>query len=273
MTANPRVSIVLPVWNGARFLEDTLSSLRIQSSGDYELIIIDDGSDDATPQILRRAAQADRRVNLITNSRRSGMGYVFNQGIGAATGEYIARMDADDIAHPERLARQVDFLDTNRDVVVVGSQVQLIDVRGEPLGIRRYPLGNDALRRAMARYSPFAHPATMYRRRIVADLGGYEPRWAPAEDLDLWIRLARRGDLANHPDALLSYRVHGDSVSSRQGLRMQIQSTRVRINGVKYHGFFMNYLDMFLSVAQLCAVPLPYAYRMRLFAFYRRILG
>ena len=270
---NPRVSIVLPVWNGALFLEEALTSLRSQSLGGFELIIIDDGSDDGTPEIIRRVASVDNRIKLITNKRQSGMGRVFNQGIRAATGEYIARMDADDIAHPERLARQVEFLDTNRDVGVVGSQILLIDARGASLGTRRYPVGNDALRRAMARYSPFAHPATMYRRRLVTDLGGYDSRWAPAEDLDLWIRMSRLGELANHSDALLSYRLHGGSVTSRQGVRMQLQSTRVRMNGVKHHGLRMSFLDLFLAVAQLCVTPLPYTQRMELFTFYRHFFG
>jgi len=264
---------VLPVWNGAQFLGDALASLRNQSLGDFEVIIIDDGSDDGTPEIVRNEVSADHRINLITNNRRSGMGHVFNQGIGAARGEYIARMDADDIAHPDRIARQVDFLDIHRDVGVVGSQILLIDACGASLGIRRYPVGDDDLRRAMSRYSPFAHPATMYRRSLVADLGGYHSQWAPAEDLDLWIRLSRLGQLANHPDTLLSYRLHGSSVTSRQGLRMQIQSTRVRINGVRHHGLRMSFLDVFLAVAQLCAAPLPYTQRMKLFALYRRIFN
>lgn len=273
VVVNPRVSIVLPVWNGARYLEGTLSSLRSQTMGDYELIIIDDGSDDGTSAILSKGAQVDHRIKLITNRRRSGMGFVFNQGIGLATADYVARMDGDDIAHPERLARQLDFLEANSGVVIVGSQIQLIDSLGALLGIRRYPLSDIDLRRAMARYSPFAHPATMYRRRAVLDLGGYDSRWAPAEDLDLWIRLSRVGELANLPDTLLSYRLHGESVTSRQGLRMQAQSARVRINGVKRHGLRMSFFDVVLATAQLFAAPLPYSKRMELFAFYRRLLG
>ena len=273
VVVNPRVSIVLPVWNGARYLEGTLSSLRSQTMGDYELIIIDDGSDDGTSAILSKGAQVDHRIKLITNRRRSGMGFVFTQGIGLATADYVARMDGDDIAHPERLARQLDFLEANSGVVIVGSQIQLIDSLGALLGIRRYPLSDIDLRRAMARYSPFAHPATMYRRRAVLDLGGYDSRWAPAEDLDLWIRLSRVGELANLPDTLLSYRLHGESVTSRQGLRMQAQSARVRINGVKRHGLRMSFFDVVLATAQLFAAPLPYSKRMELFAFYRRLLG
>jgi len=273
MNRNPRVSVVLPVWNGAQFLGDALASLRTQSLGDFEVIVIDDGSDDVTPEIIRNEASGDHRISLITNIRRSGMGHVFNQGIRAAKGEYIARMDADDIAHPDRFARQVDFLDSNRDVGVVGSQILLIDACGASLGIRRYPVGDNDLRRAMARYSPFAHPATMYRRRLVTDLGGYDSRWAPAEDLDLWIRMSRLGELANHPDTLLSYRLHGGSVTSRQGVRMQFQSTRVRINGVRHHGLRMSFLDLFLALAQLCVTPLPYPQRMELFTLYRRIFN
>lgn len=267
-----RVSIVLPVRNGEKHLLAALNSIQNQTFQLYELIIINDGSIDNTAEIIRQTSVNDHRITIINNSCSMGMGYVFNQGIHVSQGEYVARMDADDIAHPDRLAKQVDFLDANRDVVVVGSQLTLINEMGNLIGTRSYPLCDHDLRRVMARFSPFAHPATMFRRTLVAGLGGYDPRWAPAEDLDLWIRMSKHGKLANLPDALLSYRIHGESVTARDGYKMHLLSARVRINGVRYHDLVMSKFDIFLSIVQLAIAPLPFRWRMVFFGLYRHVI-
>ncbi len=267
---NPRVSVVLPVLNAATYLRAALRSLSEQSFSDYELVVIDDGSTDQSGAIIDAAAQLDPRVRVIRNKMSIGMGHVFNLGLFAAKGEYVARMDGDDVAHPERLARQVAFLDAHPEVVVVGAQVELIDVSGSVVGTRSYLVDDGPLRRAMARVSPFAHPVTMFRRELAVHLGGYDVRYAPAEDLHLWVRLAKCGLMANLPDVLLRYRVHDGSVTARQGLRMQWQSLRVRLLAARRHGLQMNRVDAFLAVAQLGAAPLPYRLRMALFEWYRR---
>jgi len=268
-----RVSIVLPVRNGEKHLLAALNSIQNQTLQIFEIIIINDGSTDNTAEIVRQASVHDHRIIIINNSSRIGMGYVFNQGIHVAQGEYVARMDADDIAHPDRLAKQVDFLDANRDVIVVGSQLTLINEVGNLIGTRSYPLCDHDLRRVMARFSPFAHPATMFRRALVVGLGGYDPRWAPAEDLDLWIRMSKYGKLANLPEALLSYRIHGESVTARDSYKMHLMSARVRINGVRNHALLMSKFDIFLNIVQLAIAPLPFRWRIALFGLYRHVIS
>ena len=266
----PRVSVVMPVWNAAPYLRTALKSLSGQSFADYELIIIDDDSTDGTAAIVHDMAKSDPRVRVIRNQSRVGMGHVFNQGLFAAVGHYVARMDGDDVAHPERLARQVAFLDAHPGVVVVGAQLELIDASGKLVGSRSYPVSDASLRRAMVRVSPFAHPVTMFRREVAVHLGGYDARYAPAEDLHLWVRLSSRGQMANLPDVLLRYRLHDRSVTARQGMRMQWQSLRVRLLARRQFGMRFSLVDVVLAFAQLWASPLPYRLRMALFDRYRQ---
>jgi len=270
---SPRVSVVMPVWNASKYLTAAMHSIAGQSFSDYELIIVNDGSTDETETIIAEFARLDSRIILVQNKSRLGMGHVFNQGIFAARGEYIARMDGDDISHRDRFMRQVSYLDAHPKVVVVGGQIELIDSRGVVTGARAYPIYDHELRRAMARVSPFAHPVTMFRREVAINLRGYDVRYAPAEDLHFWVRFASLGLLANLPETLLRYRVHGGSVTAKHGMRMQWQSLRVRLLAWRRYGLPMTPADMALAVVQLGAAPLPFRVRVALFDRYRESLS
>jgi glycosyltransferase involved in cell wall biosynthesis len=225
MAGAPQVSVALPVFNGGAFLVPALDSILGQTFADFELIAIDDGSTDNSPALLDAYAARDSRVRVI-HQANAGVVASLNRGIELARGRYIARMDADDVAHPERFARQVNFLDVNPRVAAVGSAITLIDERGERIREVDYPETPKDVATFLKRGCALAHPSVMMRRDAVAAMGGYRPAFQHAEDYDLWLRLAERHDLANLPERLLLYRQHQTKVSARNRAQ-QMLSTRM----------------------------------------------
>ena len=204
----PRVSVVLPVFNAERYVAAAVGSILGQTLGDFELIVIDDGSTDATPAILADLAARDRRVRLVSRGHR-GVVHSLNEGLREARAAYLAIMNADDVALPERLARQAAFLDAHPAVAAVGSQSRVMLADGAPGPVTRLPQSPAALRAIEMQASPLSNPTVMMRRNAALEIGGYRPQFSPAaEDYDLWLRLGERHDLANLPDVLLFYRLH-----------------------------------------------------------------
>lgn len=209
MADNPLVSVLMPAYNARRYVAEAIQSVLAQTWRDFEFLIIDDGSTDDTPEILKRYAEADDRVRVLTRSN-AGVGAALNAGIAEARGELIARMDSDDVCLPERFARQVEFLRERPDCVLVGSRVLLIDPDGAPLfEMEEIPTGHEEIDEMLlqARWS-IVHPAVMMRRDVVRRIGGYDNEVVPVEDHDLFLRLAEVGRLANLPEVLLRYRKH-----------------------------------------------------------------
>jgi glycosyltransferase involved in cell wall biosynthesis len=210
----PRVSVLMPVHNAQRYLEEALDSVLAQSFGDFELLVVDDGSTDGSLAVLRRYAARDHRVRL-TSRARTGYLVALNQMLGEARGELAARMDADDVALPGRFARQVAFLDDHPDVVCVGGAFRMIDAEGRLLTTIFPPEADAEIQDlALQGYCSINHPSTMFRREAAVAAGGYRPEMMPAEDLDLWLRLGDSARLANLAEPVLMYRQHDKSVSA-----------------------------------------------------------
>jgi hypothetical protein len=222
MPDSPRVSVVMPVHNGGPYLEAAVDSILGQSFADLEFVIVDDGSTDSTGDVLRRYQTVDRRVRVV-HQEKAGLVASLNRGCGLARAAYLARMDADDIAFPDRLARQVEFLDRHPNVAVVGSAVMRIDASGREIKRNVCPTSHAEIVEALREYTCFTHPSVTLRAAALADVGGYRWAYGPAEDYDLWLRLSERYKLANLPDPLLYYRVYPGQISVRQ-LDQQILS-------------------------------------------------
>lgn len=210
----PAVSVVMAVHNGERWLAETLASLSAQTFSDFEVVVIDDGSTDDSAAILAAAAGRDARYRVVTQTN-CGLVASLNRGLTEARALLVARIDADDVAEPERFARQVAFLATRPEVAAVGSAIRIIDGDGRFLRIQTYPCGPEAVAKAMLRGCALAHPAVMMRRAAVQTIGGYREAFRHAEDYDLWLRLGESHALDNLPEPLLRYRRHGGSVSFR----------------------------------------------------------
>jgi glycosyltransferase involved in cell wall biosynthesis len=214
------VSVVLAVFNGERYVRQAMESLFAQTFRDFEIVVIDDGSTDGTPGILR--GYDDSRVRIVRNERNLGLIASLNRGLREAAGEYVARIDADDPSHPERFAKQVDFLDRHPEVALVGTLGRCIDDTGRQFmhGPDRRPTGHDDIWESLLQKNTFLHSSVMYRREVVQALGGYDPTARHAEDYALWLLIAERHRVANIPEQLVDYRVHGQQVSRRH-IRIQ----------------------------------------------------
>ena len=217
----PFVSVLLPVYNAARYLRAAVSSILSQSFNDFELIIINDGSTDQSLQILQELAAKDARIKVIS---RANTGYVvaLNEALALAQGEFIARMDADDISLPARFDKQIAYLENNPDCVLVGSSVMLMDVDGSIIGpMADITFGHENIDQALLhRGWPIVHPAVMMRACAVRAAGGYIVDYCPNEDHALFLKLAEMGRLENLSEPLLYYRKHDESVSARNSGRI-----------------------------------------------------
>jgi glycosyltransferase involved in cell wall biosynthesis len=210
----PRVSVVMTVYNGQRFLREAVDSILNQTYADFELIVIDDGSTDATPDILD--SYDDPRLRVVTQPR---MGRVksLNRGVGMAPGEYIAIMDADDVSMPERLKEQVRWLDAHPGTAVVGTGTVIIDENGRTSRQYPQPMSAVAIRRALleGRVSP-PHPSAMFRKACFEVVGGYREWFKQAMDYDLWLRMVERYDIDCLPELLFHYRQNLEGITHRQ---------------------------------------------------------
>ncbi|BAY66033.1 family 2 glycosyl transferase [Calothrix brevissima NIES-22] len=211
-----KISVIMPVWNSERYLAEAVESVINQTFTDFELIALNDGSTDQSLQILKNFAQQDQRIKVISYEHQ-GYSPLLNLGLSMAKGEYIARMDSDDICTPERFEKQVEFLDNHLDYVAVGAQALRIDPEGDPIAYIDFPLDNDAIDTSqMNGKGKIMHPASMIRKKVLLEINGYRPEFEPGEDYDLFLRLAEVGKLANLPDVLLKYRMHTKNVTVKK---------------------------------------------------------
>ncbi|MBN2106052.1 MAG: glycosyltransferase, partial [Deltaproteobacteria bacterium] len=214
--SSPAVTVILPVHNGARYLPEAITSILMQTWTDFELIIIDDGSTDESLAVIR--SYNDSRIRSESNGENRGLEYTLNKGLRFARGKYIARMDADDVALPERLARQVAFLDTHPQTAVVASTVERIDEGGHilsPWQLDRQTLSAVEIRTCLARTNCIAHPSIMARAELLRSYG-YNPamRGKSSQDYELWLRMCSDDlQIEKIPEPLLLYRVHSQAVT------------------------------------------------------------
>jgi glycosyltransferase involved in cell wall biosynthesis len=233
----PRTSVVMPVRDGARWLGEAIESVQTQTLGNFELVIIDDGSTDDCPRIITAAARNDPRIRTI-RQERLGLVAALNRGLAESRGELIARLDADDVAHPSRLQRQGEYLDRHAEVGLLGTWAEKIDERGRSKGLLKPPTRPKEIATLLDSRNPFLHSSVMVRMAVLQKVGFYRSAFEGAEDYDLWIRISESASLAILPECLLRYRLHSASVTHRSRVR-QLFSARLaqrsasarRVNG------------------------------------------
>ena len=201
------VSVLMPVYNARPYVAEAVESVLGQTLGDFELLIVDDGSTDGSTEVLRRLAGRDPRIRLVVRENR-GVTRTSAELVEAARGEFLARMDSDDVALPRRLERQVAFLRAHPEVVAAGSWVEWIDAEGDPLREYHPPEAHEEIDRALlsGASNAICQPSAIIRADAMRLAGGYRPEFVVSEDYDLWLRLAEVGRLANLPEVLLRYR-------------------------------------------------------------------
>ncbi|MYL66718.1 glycosyltransferase [Halorubrum distributum] len=206
--SSPSLSVVMPTYDAADYIERSLESILHQSFDDFELIIVDDGSTDGTIDLIEK--RDDERIRLVERENESGITSALNRGINESHGKYIARHDADDWSAPERFDRQVTYLDTHSDVALLGTGAHLVDEDGKRIAKRR--VLEDPEVGDLINHNEFIHGSVMMRRDPPTDLGGYDERFMTAEDYDLWLRLADQYSVANIDEPLYYFRQHDESI-------------------------------------------------------------
>jgi glycosyltransferase involved in cell wall biosynthesis len=203
----------MPIYNGQRYLAPAIDSVLDQTFTDFELIAIDDGSRDRSLEILNQYAGKDRRVRVVSRANTGIVG-ALNDGIAAARAPLIARMDADDVCLPQRFEKQFAYLSEHPECVLLGTQVLLVDDEGAPIRVKsETKFNHEQIDHAhLNRSWPMVHPTVMMRVAALQAAGGYREGYKWLEDLDLFLRMAEVGRLANLPEVLLHYRMHLSSV-------------------------------------------------------------
>jgi glycosyltransferase involved in cell wall biosynthesis len=215
----------MPVYNGAAFVQEALTSILEQTFDEFEFLIVDDGSTDATYEIL--SSCRDPRVHLLRNHTNLGLARSLNRGLTVARGRYVARMDADDASLSHRLRVQTDFMDAHPEVGLCGAWIEVV---GEGVKqVWRYPSDHDTIRTRLLFESTLAHPVVMMNRRLLEeDRLSYDETFGAAQDYELWSRAASGCVLANLPEVLLTHRLHGEQVGQRKAEIQQAGAAKVR---------------------------------------------
>ena len=232
MNATPLVSVNMPVYNGAAFIGEAIRSILQQTYRNFELIVVNDGSTDATGQIINRIN--DPRIRHIDRAENKGLAFSRNEALLHSTGKYVAILDSDDIALPNRLSEQVAFLEVHPDYAMVGSWVQPINADGTRAGqVWQYAIAHAQIAAGLLLHNQFAQPSVMLRRKMVPE-EGYHHAFPPAEDYELWTRIARKAKVANLPEPLTLYRLHGGNISTVKDTVIKEKDSIIRANQLKF---------------------------------------
>ncbi len=227
MSAVPTVSVLMAVYNGEKYLAEAMDSILSQTFNDFEFIIVDDGSKDASLKMLNDYAAHDQRI-IVHPQQNRGLTASLNSAARMSRGKFLARMDPDDVALPQRFEEQVDYLDAHLDISLLGSRVILIDPYGTEYQRPQHPLVHDEIDAKLLAGEGWAivHPVAMMRREAFEAVNGYDERYRTSQDFDLWLRMAEHGRLANIEQPLLKYRQHLDSANfakAEQQRKLKIQ--------------------------------------------------
>jgi glycosyltransferase involved in cell wall biosynthesis len=214
MNTVPKISIILPTYNRAEKIKKAVGSVINQSYQNWELIIIDDASTDNTPEVLDNLKAADKRIICLHNERNLGLAQTPNKGLAVARGEYIARIDDDDEwVDINKLKKQLDYMENHRDCILVGTAFEVVKENGSILRIFKPILDDKKIRNHILSVNPFGHSTVLFRKAVMADLGGYDENLGYTEDYDLWLRLGQKGKLANLSDITVRYTEYNSGMS------------------------------------------------------------
>ena len=225
------ISVVMPVFNGERYVEEAIESVLAQTHRDFEFIILDDASTDGSLGVIEAYARKDPRIRVKAGTRNRGVTVRQNEALALATWEFIARMDADDISEPRRLERQLKFLKDNPNVVLVGSRVLLIDADGDPLMEMGDALAHEEIDHGlMTRRGQLVYQSScMFRKSASLAIGGYDETYTASSDLDFFLKLAEVGRLENLAEPLTRYRQHFNSIGYARLLEQEEMIARALV--------------------------------------------
>lgn len=229
----PKISVIMPAYNAEKYIAEAIDSILGQTFEDFEFIILNDCSKDRTEEII--LSYNDPRIVYVKNEENMGVARTLNRGLDLAKGEYIARMDADDISLPERFAKQVAFLEKNSDIAVLSTNLNCFNEDGilSPGWVVSDP---EQMKIDMLFSCGLAHPSVMMRANVIQNLGGYNPDFNGLEDYELWCRVLEHYNITTLPDILLQYRIHGNQVTKNPSPRHQELQQQLKIRQIQQLG-------------------------------------
>lgn len=239
-----RVSILMTTYNRAKYLPQAIDSALVQSYSDWELLVVDDGSNDGTDRIIQQYAGGDGRIKYFKNEKNLGIVASRNIALSRCTGEFVAVLDSDDVwADRDKLQKQVNFLENNLDYVLCGCQARVINESGQVVGCITHAKEDGDVRNAILSRNQFVHSSVVYRKDAVRQTGGYGD-YKIGEDYDLFLKLGLKGKFANLPDEMVHYRRHGAGITrSNKATSAQEHLKIIR----KYKGLYPNYFSAALK--------------------------
>jgi glycosyltransferase involved in cell wall biosynthesis len=251
MTA-PLVSVLMPVYNAGLHVEEAIRSILSQTFTNFELLVFNDGSIDNSSAIIK--AIQDERIIFFDHAKNAGYVAHLNEGLRIARGKYIARMDADDIALPQRFAQQVALLEQRPEVGICGTEYDTFDAQSYVASV---PISDAEIREYMLAYNPMGHPTVMFRKALVEQHGlCYEHSYMPAEDYKLWYEFSKIAKIENLPEILLHYRVHPHQISSYMNETQQLNANKIRTLQLTEKGFHLTSVEQ----QQYCQIFNPRAH-------------
>jgi len=270
-STQPLISIVMPVRNAAQFLPDCLDSILKQTHTNWELLALDDHSTDNSLDILRQYQKKDSRIKVFTNKRRLGVSLSANKLIKKCHSHWIARMDADDIMLPHRLATQLKTLQQHPSVVVLGSQCQLIDHRGKTIGQKTFPTCPRQIFNMLFWACPVQQPSIMVNAHKLPKNFTWYSRQKTGEEINFLIRISQYGNTVNSKDTLLKYRLHQHNLSLNQNQKQVFYSLfKIRLQALLNKQYRPSLISLFIGFSELIIVSLlPQSAIMPVFQFIR----
>jgi len=233
-------------YNAASYIREAIESILWQTLRDFELIIVDDGSTDTSWDIIQKYSKQDTRIRCYKNDKNYWISSTRNRLLDLAQGEYIAWLDSDDRARSDRLEKQIQFLETHPEYGIVGSWMTIIDARGNEKGVREAPLGDIEIRKSFYFRTPVSLVSQMMVKKYREQIGYFQETLESAEDLDFLLRACQYCKLANIPENLTQYRIHGKNISIRKQ-KKQIQNTLLVRKNIEKLGYKMNWFARYIQ--------------------------
>lgn len=210
---SPKITVLMSVYNGEKYIKEAIDSILFQTFKDFEFLIINDGSTDRTAEIIR--SYSDPRIKIHKNKENFGLTKSLNIGLKLARGEYIARQDADDVSIPERLEKELDFLETHKDYAVVGTFVKIMNENSKIIHLLERPVEGTKIREFLKIDNCISHGSTMIRMESFYDVGSYDESIERSQDYELWLRISKKYRMANIPEYLYIWRNHKDNIEAK----------------------------------------------------------
>ncbi|MDR0462750.1 MAG: glycosyltransferase [Pseudomonadales bacterium] len=253
---SPLVSVIIPAYDAEQYIDVAIESILKQTYPNFELILINDGSRDTTLKKMNAWKRKDRRIKIINNIKNLGVATACNLGIKTATGKYLARLDADDWSYPNRIAKQVTYLEKHPKVVLLGSAMEICDHNLRSVDMRHYPRTDQLIRKRIFSFNPFCSSSVMMKTDILKQVDGYDSAHIVCEDYDLYFRLGMIGRLANLANVLVKHRTISNSLTHRKIKKMAEQTIKIANKYTSaYQANWQSRIFLFISSILIVVIP------------------